>query len=128
MSEATYEKYQAPPAPLNFAAAKSAVRDKGLVDMLESFYKSSMPPAETHVMPEEEIVRAEQTIEYLIELDSLNKELLPVLEAEIVFQKENRTTVETTLFDLKVKHPLFHEQIEDEFERREWFKGTEYER
>jgi hypothetical protein len=118
-----YEKYQSPPAAIDFAGAKKAVRDKGLVDILESFYTSNKPPAEVHSMPDSEKVAAEQKIAFLTELDKLHKEFLPVLEAEIDFQKKNRTTTSTTLFDMKVNYPLIHEEIE-ELERREWFKDA----
>jgi hypothetical protein len=54
----------------------------------------------------------------------MHQELLPVLEAELAFQKNNRTTSDTTVFDMKVNYPVIHEEIEDEIERREWFKDT----
>jgi hypothetical protein len=124
MSEATFEKYQAPPAPLDFAAAKRKVRDQELVDALEAFYKSSQPPAETFQIPDGELEEAEINIAFLKELDALNKELMPVLQEEVDFQKKNRTTKDTTIFDMKVNYPLIHEEVEDELERREWFKDT----
>ena len=124
MTDSLYEKYTVPPAPIDFASAKKSVRDTGLVDQLESFYKSTTAPAEVHEFPEAEKVAAEQKIAYLAELDALHKEFLPVIDAEIEFQKNNRTTADTTVFDLKIAYPLIHEEIEDELERREWFKDT----
>ena len=50
-----------------------------------------------------------------------------MIQNEIEFCKNNRTTTETTVFDMKLNYPLIHEEIEDELERREWFKDTEYE-
>ena len=50
-----------------------------------------------------------------------------MIQNEIEFSKNNRTTTETTVFDMKLNYPLIHEEIEDELERREWFKDTEYE-
>jgi hypothetical protein len=121
-----YEKYQAPPAPIDFATTKKSVRDGGLVDVLESFYKASKPPAETYEMPLEETTKSEETIAFLKEADKLNKEFLPVIEKEIAFYETTRTSVDTTMYDAFVNFPSIHEEIEDELERREWFKDTPY--
>jgi hypothetical protein len=124
MSDALFEKYQSPPAPIDFSAAKQAVRDKDLVSSLETFYKSSQPPPEVHDMPAIETQNSNETIAYLKELDSLHQEMLPVLEKEIDFFTTTRTSKDTTVFDMKLNYPLIHEEIEDELERREWFKDT----
>ncbi|GKY94573.1 hypothetical protein MPSEU_000422900 [Mayamaea pseudoterrestris] len=124
MSEATFEKYQSPPSSIDFSAAKQSVRDQELVDMLESFYVASKPPAEKYEVPTAEMHEADVKIDFLKQVDELNKEFLPVLEQEMEFQKNNRTTKDTTIFDMKVNYPLIHEEIEDELERREWFKDT----
>lgn len=124
MADSMAEKYTAPPAPIDFASAKQGVRDTELVAALESFYKNTSPPAETYEMAPEEKEKSEETIAYLTELDAANKELLPVLEKEIDFFSNTRTSTETTVFDMKVNYPLIHEEIEDELENREWFKDT----
>jgi len=124
MSESMFEKYQKPPPPIEFGAAKKKVRDTELVDTLEAFYKSNKPPPETYALTEEEKTDMEQKIAYLKELDAVHKEFLPILEKEIDFQQKNRTTEDTTIFDMKLNYPLLHEEIEDELERREWFKDT----
>jgi hypothetical protein len=124
MSETQFEKYSKPPPPIDFAGAKKKVRDQELVSMLESFYASNKPPAEVHGASPEELEDMENKLAYLKELDALNKEFLPVLEAELEFQTNNRTTVDTTVHDMKLNYPLIHEEIEDELERREWFKDT----
>jgi hypothetical protein len=123
-ADATAEKYKSPPAAVDFSGAKTSIRDKELVDTLEAFYKSSTPPAEAHGFPEEELQSTEQKIAYLTELDALNKEFLPVLEKEIEFQKNNRTSKDTTMVDMQMNYPLIHEEIENELESREWFKDT----
>jgi hypothetical protein len=128
MSESEHEKYQKPPAAVDFTAAKKTVRDKELVNLLESFYKANEPPPDIHVMPVEEKTKSEENIAYLKELDSFHKAFIPVIEKEIDFQMNNRTTADTTLFDMQVNYPLIHEEIEDELERREWFKDTEYDK
>lgn len=124
MSDGMYEKYNKAPPPVNFSEQKKAVRDKALVDTLEAFYKSNTPPAEIHEWSQEDKEKTDAQIAYLKELDSLHKELIPVLQEEIDFQKNNRTSKETTMFDMKVNYPLIHEEIEDELEKRQWFKDT----
>ena len=128
MSESMFEKYQQPPAPVDFNAAKKSVRDKQLVEHLEAFYKASSPPPEVSVMPESEKAKSDENIAYLQELDAFHKEFMPVVEKEIEFLQNNRTTADTTLFDMQVAYPLIHEEIENELEAREWFKDTEYEK
>ena len=118
------EKYKEPPTPIDFNKTKASVRDKDLIASLESFYKTSQPPPKTYEMSAEEIQESVETIAYLKELDALNKELLPVIESEIEFYETTRTTAATTVFDMRVNYPLIHEEIEDELERREWFKDT----
>jgi len=127
MSDSMFEKYQAPPGPVDFKTAKGKVRDAELVDMLDSFYKANTPPPETYSMPESEKKNAEENMCYLKDLDALHKEMLPVLDAEIEFYETVRTSKDTTVYDLKLNYPLVHEEIEDELERREWFKDTDYE-
>ena len=127
MTDALAEQYQAPPSPIEFAPAKSKVRDVELVDMLDSFYKTNQPPPEVHAMADTEVKAAEEKRAFITELDALHKEMLPVLDAEIEFFERVRTTVDTTTYDMRCNYPLIHEEIEDEIERREWFKGTEWE-
>jgi len=124
MSESLFEKFRSPPPPIDFAATKQKVRDQELIGMLESFYKANQPPPETYAISEAEKVATEQNIAYLTELDKVHKEFLPILEKEMEFQQTNRTTKDTTVFDMQVNYPLIHEEIEDELERREWFKDT----
>jgi hypothetical protein len=124
MTETHFEKYQKPPPPVDFASAKKKVRDQELVEMLEKFYTSNTPPAEVHSLTPEELEDMEHKLAYARDLDALNKELLPVLEVELEFQVANRTTMETTIHDMKLNYPMIHEEIEDELERREWFKDT----
>ena len=124
MSDSMAAKYSKPPAGIDFNGAKAKVKDTELVDMLEKFYASSTPPAETHEWPAEEQEMTDAQIAYLKELDALHKELLPVLKEELAFQESNRTDESTTIFDLKVNYPLMHEEIEDELENRQWFKDT----
>jgi len=124
MSESMATKYSSPPPPIDFGAAKKRVRDVEVIDSLEAFYKANTPPAETYELSSEEAAKMEQKLAYLKELDAVHKEFLPILEKEIAFQESNRTSEDTTIFDLKLNYPLIHEEIEDELERREWFKDT----
>ena len=123
-AEAMAEKYKEPPATIDFNKSKQSVRDKDLISSLESFYKATQPPPETYEMPATEVQDSVETIAYLKELDTLNKEFLPIVEGEIEFYESARTTADTTVFDMRVNYPLIHEEIEDELERREWFKDT----
>ena len=124
MSESMSEKYASPPGPVDFAGAKKSVRDQSLVDTLEAFYKANAPPPETFSWPQEEQALTEKKIAYLKELDALHQELLPVLQEELEFQQSNRTSADTTITEMKANYPVIHEEIEDELERREWFKDT----
>jgi hypothetical protein len=126
MAEATQEEYQKPPPPVDFAAAKAKVRDQELVDTLKTFYESNTPPPEVHEWPAAEQEKMEHHLTFLRELDAFNKEALPVLEKELEFQTANKTSVNTTMLDMKCNYPAIHEEIEDEIERREWFKDTSY--
>lgn len=128
MADSAAETYQKAPGPIDFAATKSKVRDQELVSMLEAFYKSNQPPPETHEWPAAEQEQMEYHLQFLKELDAFHKEALPVLEKELEFQQANRTTAETTMFDMKVNYPNIHEEIEDEIERREWFKDTQFDK
>ena len=125
-ADALSEKYNAPPGPVDFGSAKSKVRDVELVGMLDSFYKANTPPPEVHTIPESEIKTAEETRAYLTELNTLHQEMLPVLDAEIEFYETVRTSVDTTIHDMRCNYPSIHEEIEDQLERREWFKDTEF--
>ena len=128
MAEAAAEKYKTAPPPIDFSATKSKVRDQELVKILEDFYKASKPAPETHEWSAEEQEQMDYHIQFLKDLDAFNTEALPVLEKELEFQSGNRTTTETTMFDMKVNYPAIHEEIEDEIERREWFKDTPFDK
>jgi hypothetical protein len=123
-AEATYEKYQHPPSPIDFATPKGTIRDKELVSTLEAFYTTNQPPVKSYAMPVEELTATEERITYLKELHAVHEEFLPILEKEIDFQVNNRTTKDTTMVDMQMNYPLIHEEIEDELERREFYKDS----
>jgi hypothetical protein len=126
MAQSTFEKYQQPPSPVDFESAKKNVRDKELVSALEAFYKSTTPPPETFAYPDSERELDDAKIAYAKEIDTFHQEYLPVLKAELDFQVNNRSTMDTTVTDIKMNYPLLHEEVEDELERREWFKDTKW--
>ena len=128
MADSAAETYKSAPTPIDFAATKAKVRDQELVKILEDFYKAKKPPPEKHEWSKEEQEQMDYHIQFLKELDAFNKEALPVLEKELEFQAANRTSTETTMFDMKVNYPSIHEEIEDEIERREWFKDTAFDK
>ncbi|KAL3944315.1 MAG: hypothetical protein SGBAC_001608 [Bacillariaceae sp.] len=121
-AEGQAEKYKAAPAAIDFAGAKKNVRDTEMVDMLESFYKTAKPAAETHEWDAEDKAFKTAHFEQVKEQAAVYAELKEDLLKEIEFQKSTRTTAETTIYDLMCNNPTIHEEIEDEIERREWFK------
>mmetsp|Transcript_12579 Transcript_12579/g.25961 ORF Transcript_12579/g.25961 Transcript_12579/m.25961 type:complete len:173 (-) Transcript_12579:142-660(-) len=116
------EKYAAPPGPVDFASAKEAVRDKELVEFMEAFYKSAEIPPETHEWDKEEKDFKLAHFEQVKEQAAVYAELKEDTIKEIEFLKSTKTTEETTIHDLMCNNPTIHEEIEDEIERREWFK------
>eukprot|EP00527_Entomoneis_sp_CCMP2396_P006644 CAMPEP_0198146084 /NCGR_PEP_ID=MMETSP1443-20131203/27283_1 /TAXON_ID=186043 /ORGANISM="Entomoneis sp., Strain CCMP2396" /LENGTH=183 /DNA_ID=CAMNT_0043809919 /DNA_START=38 /DNA_END=589 /DNA_ORIENTATION=- len=128
MSDAEAKKYASPPGAVDFASAKSTVRDKALVEVLEAFYKANQPPAETFELSAEEQEKMEHHLAFLRDQAAFNDESLPVLKKELEFWKDIRTTTETTYDEMCMAHPVIHEEIEDEIERREWFKDTEFDK
>lgn len=121
-SDALAEKYKAPPSAVDFASTKAAVRDKELVGMMESFYKTAKPPAEKHEWDAEEKAFKLKYFDQVKEQAAFYADLKEDLVKEIAYQKETRTTADTTVYDLMCNNPTLHEEIEDEIERREWFK------
>ena len=116
------EKYAAPPGPVDFASAKEAVRDKELVEFMEAFYKSAEIPPETHEWDQEDKNFKLAHFEQVKEQAAVYAELKEDTVKEIEFLKSTMTTEETTIHDLMCNNPTIHEEIEDEIERREWFK------
>lgn len=121
-ADAQAEKYKAAPAPIDFKAAKESVRDKELVTFMEEFYKSAKLAPETHTWDAEERDFKMAHLEQVKEQAQVYKELKEDTLKEIEFLKSTRTTEDTTVYDLMCNNPTIHEEIEDEIERREWFK------
>jgi len=116
------EKYAVPPGPIDFKAAKDSVRDKELIDFMESFYKSAEIPAETHEWDQEDKDFKLAHFEQVKEQAAVYAELKEDTLKEIEFLKSTKTTEDTTIHELMCNNPTIHEEIEDEIERREWFK------
>ena len=116
------EKYSAPPAPIDFAAAKESVRDKELVEFFEAFYNTAEIPPETHEWDKEDKDFKLAHFEQVKEQAAVYAELKEDTLKEIEFLKSTKTTEDTTIHDLMCNNPTIHEEIEDEIERREWFK------
>ena len=123
-AEMMAEKYAAPPAPIDFAAAKKSVRDVALIDALEALYKTAKPPAEVQEWSAEDKADKEAQIEEARARLAFNLEMIEDTTREIEFVKKNRTTRETSAFDVAEAYPDIAEEIEDEITRREWFKDT----
>ncbi|KAL7564441.1 hypothetical protein ACA910_002755 [Epithemia clementina (nom. ined.)] len=127
MADAEAEKYAAPPPPIDFSAAKQKVKDKELVDILESFYTSNKPSPETYEWPEDDKQHTDNHLAFVREQCALNDEILPVMEKEVAYLKKTRTTADTNMLDVFMKYPSMHEEVLDEIEERRWFKDTEFE-
>jgi len=118
------EKYAEPPAPIDFAAAKKSVRDVALVEALEKMYNASSPPAETYTWSEEDQAAKAQQIEAAKSGLAFTKEMIEDTQEEIIFLRKNKTTREMSTSDMKEIYPDIAEEVEDEIEKREWFKDT----
>ncbi len=121
-ADAQAEKYQHYPTAIDFKGAKESVRDKELVDMIENFYVAADLAPEVHVWDKEDHDYKLAHFEQVKEQAQVYAELKEDLMKEIEFQKATKMTAETTVFDLMCNNPTIHEEIEDEIERREWFK------
>ena len=121
-ADAESEKYQAYPTAVDFKTVKTSVRDKELVDMIESFYVAAELPPEEHHWDQQDHEYKLAHFAQVKEQAAVYSELKEDLLKEIEFQKATMTTAETTVYDLMCNNPTIHEEIEDEIERREWFK------
>lgn len=118
------EKYNKPPAAVDFSGAKKSIRDQELVESLEAFYKTASPPPETFEKPEGGDQERAKYMDMFKESEAFDQELKAGVKAELDFMRANRTTKDTTIHDFKMNYPAIHEEIEDEIENREWFKDV----
>mmetsp|Transcript_14504 Transcript_14504/g.18319 ORF Transcript_14504/g.18319 Transcript_14504/m.18319 type:complete len:168 (-) Transcript_14504:295-798(-) len=123
-AEAMAEKYSAPPTPVDFASAKSSVRDKALVEAFESFYASASPAAEVYEWSADDKADKAQQIEDAKGRLAFTLEMIEETEAELEFMKANRTTRDTSVSDIKEAYPDIAEETEKEIEERKWFKDV----
>lgn len=121
-ADAQAEKYKVAPTPIDFKAAKDAVRDKELVGFMEEFYKSAKLRPETYSWDPAERDFKIAHFEQVKEQAQVYKEIKEDTLKEIEFLKSTRMSDDTTVYDLMCNNPTIHEEIEDEIERREWFK------
>lgn len=121
-ADAMAQKYKSYPTPIDFKGTKDAVRDKELVDMIEHFYVAAELAPETHEWDHEDHDFKLAHLEQVKEQAAVYAELKEDLMKEIEFQKATKMTADTTVYDLMCNNPTIHEEIEDEIERREWFK------
>jgi hypothetical protein len=118
------ETYKEPPKPIDFK--KVQVKDQGLIDMMEAFYKSAELPPTTYAYPAEEAAADDARIAMAAEMDTYYQEATPVLQNEIEFYTTHRSHLGVSVDEMRMWYPLIHEEIMDELERREWFKDTEF--
>lgn len=117
-------KYSAPPAPIDFGAVKTGVRDKELVSVLEAFYATAKAPPEIVEWTDEEKAMCQMKIDEARGDVALYQELIADTEKEIQFLKENMTTLETSAEDIFIMDPELAAEVDDEVEARAWFKDT----
>jgi hypothetical protein len=91
---------------------------------METFYKSAKLPAETYEWDAEDKKFKLDHMEQVKEQAVVYAELKADTLKEIEFLKSTRTSADTTVYDLMCNNPTIHEEIEDELERREWFKDV----
>jgi hypothetical protein len=118
------ETYNKLPDPVDFITAKSTLRNTELVQALESFYQNSQPPVVTYEWPEEDKAKRLKKIEEAKEFMQLRNELMENAERELEFLKANRFNDDTTAYDIAIVHPEIWDEIQDELDRREWFKDV----
>ena len=123
-AEAQAEKYNAPPASIDFAKAKSAVRDTALVDALEAMYKSNKPPVESYEWSADDQADKAKQIEDAKGRLAFTQDMIEDTEKELVFMRQNRLNREMSVGDMKELYPDIAEEVETEIENREWFKDT----
>jgi predicted nuclease with TOPRIM domain len=121
-AEAMATKYSAPPEPIDFESTKKTVKDKKLVESLETFYKSAKPAPKTYEWLAEEKVDALKQIEEARSREAFTAELIADAEQEISFLKENRTTRDMSYTQMAEAYPELADEAEDEIDNREWFK------
>lgn len=121
-ADAQAEKYKTYPNAVDFKSVKNSVRDKELVEMIEHFYGAAKLAPEEHHWDQEDHDYKLAHFEQVKEQAAVYAEIADDLKKEIEFQKATMTTAETTVYDLMCNNPTIHEEIEDEIERREWFK------
>jgi hypothetical protein len=118
------ETYSAPPSAIDFASAKSSVRDTSLVEGFESFYKATTPAPEVHEWSAEEKADKLQQIEDAKGRLAFTLEMIEETEAELAFMKSSRTDRDTSVSDMKEAYPDIAEETEKELEERKWFKDA----
>lgn len=121
-ADAEAEKYKHYPSAIDFKGTKEAVRDKEFVDMIESFYVAAELAPEVHEWDKADHDYKLAHFDQVKEQAAVYAELKEDLMKEIEFQKKTKMTANTTVYDLMCNNPTIHEEIEDEIERREWFK------
>merc|ERR1740117_183842 len=118
------EKYAGPPAPPDFAAAKTLCRDELLVVQLENMYATSSPPPQTHEWSADDRAHKATLIEEAKAELAFTQEMIDDTEREIEFLRAHRTTRDVSTNDMKEVYPDIAEEVETEIENREWFKDT----
>lgn len=121
-AESMAQKYSAPPTPIDFSAVKASVRDKELVETLETFYATAKAPPQLVEWTAEEQAMCQMKIDEAKDDVALYNELIADTEREIQYLKDNMTTLETSAEDIFVMDPEIAAEVDDEIDQRAWYK------
>ena len=86
--------------------------------------ENNNPPAETYEWSAEARADKAAQIEDAKGRLAFTQEMIEDTEKELAFMKKNRLNREMSVGDMKEIYPDIAEEVEDEIERREWFKDT----
>ncbi|CEG36966.1 atp synthase subunit mitochondrial-like [Plasmopara halstedii] len=131
--------YLKEPEPIDFDYYRSVIKNKDLVDAMETNYKNisypTITPEELDVfakssdLPEELRVNEQETIDKLFsqlnEKVSDSKARIEELKELIGLMEETRTTLATTMDEITAMYPEVEEEVDDEIANLEWEKDTQ---
>eukprot|EP00953_Heterococcus_sp_UTEX-ZZ885_P020416 11424-Heterococcus_DN1.PRE.1 len=123
--------YSQPPAPIDWAAYKSKMRDPLYVELMQKQLagmeydtKSVEDVSALYNVQEVEANWAQMLKELSAEYEESAAELV-FLDEDLAKRKRTRTTLDTTVADLLKEYPELEEEIDDEIANHDWEKDVE---
>uniref|UniRef100_M4C2M3 Uncharacterized protein n=1 Tax=Hyaloperonospora arabidopsidis (strain Emoy2) TaxID=559515 RepID=M4C2M3_HYAAE len=131
--------YLKEPEAIDFDYYRSVIKNKELVDAMESNYKTiafpKITPEELDVaakspeLPEELRLNEQETVDQLFsqlnEKVADSKARIEELKELIGLMEETRTTLATSMDEVTAMYPEVEEEIDDEIANLEWEKDTQ---